>query len=312
MKKLKPSEILDTLMQRNDIAVTKGYDNFSHMLLWNDRFFIKECCDTLYFINFLQDELDLLMLSKPSSEREELKIALDDALDQCFFVIGEIFDFDIDKEESLYLLKDVNHHVDAADGNEILGYFTLNLFNKDQEECLNIGGPVNMLTSCSINMNLVKGQDLNEVQLINLWSQMGKCIQHMTTDLVSLPRHIYELGAMFMEEACVNFYDMTFDRVPSLKKDIAIALVDLVWHGDQMKTEKKVMSVINDIQEIVGVNLCIDDFKPVITGGYEGSYFTYAWCRKEVRENNIQVFNMIIQSYIGSDESCLIEESEED
>jgi hypothetical protein len=312
MKILQTSEILDTLIRRNDIAVKKGYDNFSHMLLLNDRFFIRECCDTLYFINFLQDELDLLMLPKPSSEGEDLKITFEDALDHCFFVIGEIFDFDIEKEGSLYLLKDVNHHVDAADGNDILGYFTLNLFNKDQEECLIIGGPVNMLTSCSINMNLVKGQGLNDAQLIKLWSQMGKCIQHMTTDLVSLPRHIYELGSMFMEEACLNFYDMIFDRVSSLKKDIAIALVDLVWHSDKMNTEKDVMSVINDIQDIVGVNLCIDDFEPVISGGYESSYFTYAWCRKEVRENNIQVFNMITQSYRGSDDYTRIEESEED
>jgi hypothetical protein len=44
METLTIPKILSTLKERNEIATKKGYDNFSHMVLWNDKFFIRETC----------------------------------------------------------------------------------------------------------------------------------------------------------------------------------------------------------------------------------------------------------------------------
>jgi hypothetical protein len=299
---LKASEILNVLNQRKEMATHYGYDNFSHMVLWNDGFFIREACNALYFVNFLQDELDLLPSSVNNHITEGLLIPLEDVLYQCFLTIYELFYFIIEEDENgLYVIKDVNNHIDAADGNENLGYFFLNLFNKNKEEEFIIEEAINMLTSGSLNMNLIEGKELNENQIIKLWQQMGKCIHHMTTNLETVPKHIYELGSMFMEEVCFRVFDMEIDRTSDLKKDIAIAMVDLIWHSDEMNTEENIIDTVNEINIIVGIDLCLDDFNPIINGRYESSYFTYAFCRKKAREYG-EAFSMIVNSYRGHEE----------
>jgi Zn-dependent oligopeptidase len=104
-----------------------------------------------------------------------------------------------------------------------------------------------------------------------------------------------------MEEVCFRVFNMEIDRTSYLKKDIAIAMVDLIWHSDEMNTEENIIDTVNEINIIVGIDLCLDDFNPIINGRYESSYFTYAFCRKKAREYG-EAFSMIVNSYRGHEE----------
>ncbi len=316
METLTIPKILSTLKERNEIATKKGYDNFSHMVLWNDKFFIREACNAHYFLNFLQDEFDLINQADNKLPFEEFSLPLEEVIEHCFYQIGEIFDFNIEKIDNLYLVKDVNNHIEAAEGDELLGYFTLNLFHCDLGEWFSIEDPIDGetielangkssilgYTTGSINMSLVDGQNLSSREIIKFWREMGHCIQHMTTDLSSLPKHLHELGAMFLEYNCIEFYEITLDRTAELKKDIAIAMVDLILHSDKMNTEQDVIAVIEAVQDFAGINLSIDDLKPIIQGDFACCYFAYPYCRSKVREEPLMVFKQIVQSYRGHEQ----------
>ncbi|WAK01881.1 hypothetical protein [Methylobacter sp. YRD-M1] len=267
------SGFVKAINKRHERAISGGYNNYAEMV-W------KDCIhrDVNSVFSFLNSALQASHEETVSDNRE---FELIDVLDTLFETIHKTFGIIIKENENDYSVLN-------GDG-ESLGTFSLCLYNNyDDGNWFNMDGPNNGI----VNTNFVEDDTLSSTQVILLWHEVGHAIHHLLADLSTVPPDLWELGSILFEELCSEVFDIPIST-NCIKKDLAIALVDLELSLSNGIDEKQFINIVEHVQNSIGVNLDIDDIGKCIYGQYGGVCFTYPYCRDLVEQDRQKAIGMM-------------------
>jgi len=138
-------------------------------------------------------------------------------------------------------------------------------------------------------INLRCGDYATNPDIILIWHELGHYVHSLVEDLEQVnPLYIEYLPTVF-EELCISFYEMKCEeyREYELKRLIALSLVDLALVDMKEVRQEEFYSLIEDVQNTVGINLTVDMLEVLCNTRYSGSYMGYVLCRKIVVDLNI-------------------------
>lgn len=217
-------------------------------------------------IQFLVDELN--SITEPTEEDVIIELPFTQVLDDCFHLVKQKYDIDLNTHDLIFKLNQEDNWFDVP--NEIY---------------------------------LACGDFCTNVDIIQVWHEVGHYVQHSIKDLDKTSPKYWELIPTLFEELCIEFYKLKFEnyRTRQLRQFIAVALIDqeLIING-----RENFLRIIEHIQNFCHVNVTLSMLGHLEPGSrYVGNYYGYVLCRKIVKQlnTNDQKISLIKETIMKKD-----------
>jgi hypothetical protein len=285
-------QFVDKINSNWATAYAEGYENYAEMV-WKNCL-VKTGKDRF---NFLINEIATVNIVPGYGE---LTLPLNTVLHNCFEAITTNFGFKVEKTGDNYTVK--------GRSGEIIGYFTINISSTcNKTHWFDVEAPIDGCRNGKVNLIFDENSPLSMDHAFGLWHEIGHAVHHVTSDLNKVNPDLKELGGFVFEALFIKYYTVIPERRNPLKKTIAIAFCDMeMSQSSGSYEEEDIISLIPEINKLVGVDLRLEDFGACVFGNYIGTYFTYIFCYRLVSNN----LSLAIELVGGANELIIYKQGE--